>query len=63
LFAGNVTASWQAQVSGSAGRTNDGVRTVVFEENGEPGWQAGLNIHNLARGAEQTTTAYLLLLQ
>ena len=57
---GRVTAQWQASANGSAaaasGTPRDGVRTVVFEENGEPGWQEGLNIHNLARGEPPSTS-------
>ena len=57
---GRVTAQWQAGANGSAaaasGTPRDGVRTMVFEENGEPGWQEGLNIHNLARGEPPSTS-------
>ena len=61
---GTVTAQWQAEVNtaSAAGkaRTPDGVRTVVFEENGAPGWQQGLNLHNLARalGHAQNVMAF-----
>eukprot|EP01052_Picozoa_sp_SAG31_P026526 SAG31_NODE_2410_length_5752_cov_3.904803_3_plen_1028_part_00 len=52
---GKVTAIWQATANGTTSSTGaagipTGVRTVVFEENGTPGWTQGLNIHNLARG-------------
>lgn len=48
---GRVTAGWQATANASwSNGVPTGVRTVVFEENGSPGWTEGLNIHNLARG-------------
>jgi len=47
---GGVTQTWQADALGKPVSSVPGVRTVVFEENGEPGWKNGSNIHDLARG-------------
>ena len=43
---GRHHCKWQKQAAnnGTTGKPTDGVRTVVFEENGAPGWQEGLNI-------------------
>ena len=47
---GLVTQQWQAEQLNKTILEVPGVRTVVFEENGSPGWKNGTNIHSLARG-------------